>query len=133
MATHPDEILAETLFGDRHYAEVIIAYYDNEPIGYALYFYSFSTFLGRPGMYLEDVFVRPSLRGKGIGKALLAELARIAVDRTCGRLEWAVLNWNEPAIGFYESLGAKPMDSWTVYRMTAEPLAQLASSRRRSL
>ncbi len=87
MATHPDEILAETLFGDQPYAEVIIAYYDNEPIGYALYFYSFSTFLGRPGMYLEDVFVRPSLRGKGIGKALLAELARIAVDRTCGRLE----------------------------------------------
>jgi GNAT superfamily N-acetyltransferase len=128
-----EEILTETLFGDRPYAEVIIAYFDNEPVGYALYFHSFSTFLGRPGLYLEDVYVRPSLRGKGIGKALLATLARIAVDRKCGRLEWAVLNWNEPAIGFYKSLGAKPMDAWTVYRMTDEPLAQLASSSRHRL
>jgi GNAT superfamily N-acetyltransferase len=123
-----EEILAETLFGDRPYAEVIIAFYDNEPVGYALYFHSFSTFLGRPGLYLEDVYVRPSLRGKGIGKALLATLAQIAIDRKCGRLEWAVLNWNEAAIGFYKSLGAKPMDAWTVYRMADEPLAQLASS-----
>jgi GNAT superfamily N-acetyltransferase len=128
-----EEILTETLFGDRPYAEVIIAYFDNEPVGYALYFHSFSTFLGRPGLYLEDVYVRPSLRGKGIGKALLATLARIAVDRKCGRLEWAVLNWNEPAIGFYKSLGAKPMDAWTVYRMTDEPLAQLASPSRHRL
>jgi len=123
-----EEILAETLFGEHHYAEVILAYYDDKPIGYALFFHSYSTFLGRPGLYLEDLYVRPSLRGKGIGKALLATLARIALDRECGRLEWAVLNWNEPAIGFYKSLGAKPMDSWTVYRVTAGPLAQLASS-----
>jgi GNAT superfamily N-acetyltransferase len=126
-----EEILTETLFGDRAYAEVIIANYDRNPVGYALYFHSYSTFLGRPGLYLEDLYVRPSLRGKGIGRALLATLARIAVDRKCGRLEWAVLNWNEPAIGFYKSLGAKPMDTWTVYRMTGEPLAQLASSSRR--
>jgi len=133
-AVATEEILNETLFGDRPYAEVIIAQYDNEPVGYALYFHSFSTFLGRPGLYLEDLFVQPPFRGKGIGKALLATLAQIAIDRKCGRLEWAVLDWNEPAIGFYKSLGAKPMDAWTVYRMTDEPLAQLASSsRHRSL
>jgi GNAT superfamily N-acetyltransferase len=125
-----EEILTETLFGDRAYAEVLIASYDGEPVGYALYFHSFSTFLGRPGLYLEDLYVRPSLRGKGIGKALLASLARIAVERKCGRLEWAVLNWNEPAIGFYKSLGARPMDTWTVYRVSGEPLAHLASSSR---
>jgi GNAT superfamily N-acetyltransferase len=123
-----EAILTETLFGERPYAEVMLAFYENNPVGYALFFHSYSTFLGRPGLYLEDLYVRPSLRGKGIGKALLATLARIALDRKCGRLEWAVLNWNEPAIGFYKSLGAKPMDSWTVYRLTAEPLAQLACS-----
>ena len=133
-AVATEEILTETLFGDRPYAEVIIARYDNQPVGYALYFHSFSTFLGRPGLYLEDLFVRPPFRGKGIGKALLATLAQIAVDRQCGRLEWSVLDWNEPAIGFYKSLGAKPMDAWTVFRMTDEPLAQLAAtSRHRSL
>ncbi|MGA3244169.1 MAG: GNAT family N-acetyltransferase [Bacteroidota bacterium] len=125
-----EEILTETLFGERPYAEVLLAHYENNPVGYALFFHSYSTFLGRPGLYLEDLYVRPSLRGKGIGKALLATLARIALDRKCGRLEWAVLNWNEPAIGFYKSLGAKPMDTWTVYRITAEPLAQLASASR---
>lgn len=123
-----EEILTETLFGEHPYAEVIIASYDSEPVGYALFFHSYSTFLGRPGMYLEDLFVRPSHRGKGFGKALLATLAQMAKERKCGRLEWAVLNWNEPAIGFYKSLGAKPMDTWTVYRMTDEPLTQLASS-----
>ena len=128
-----EELLTETLFGDRPYAEVIIAYYDNKPVGYALYFHSYSTFLGRPGLYLEDLYVRPSLRGRGIGKALLGTLARIAIERKCGRLEWAVLNWNESAIGFYKSLGAIPMDTWTVYRMTGEPLAQLASSSRHRL
>jgi GNAT superfamily N-acetyltransferase len=129
-----EEILTETLFGERPYAEVIIAVYDNTPVGYALFFHSYSTFLGRPGMYLEDLYVQPPLRGKGIGKALLAELARIAEARKCGRLEWAVLDWNEPAIGFYKSLGAQPMDTWTVYRITGEPLSKLAaSSRHRSL
>ena len=122
-----EEVLSETLFGERPYAEVVLAYYDGEPVGYALYFHSYSTFLGRPGLYLEDLFVRPAVRGKGIGKALLAFVARVASERTCGRLEWSVLNWNEPAIGFYKSLGAKPMDTWTVYRMTDEPLARLAS------
>ncbi|MDP2885893.1 MAG: GNAT family N-acetyltransferase [Ignavibacteria bacterium] len=122
-----EEVLSETLFGERPYAEVVLAYYDDEPVGYALYFHSFSTFLGRPGLDLEDLFVRPAARGKGIGKALLAFVANVASERTCGRLEWSVLNWNEPAIGFYKSLGAKPMDAWTVYRMTGEPLARLAS------
>ena len=122
-----EEVLAETLFGARPYAEVLLAFYEDQSVGYALYFHSYSTFLGRPGIYLEDLFVRPPFRGKGIGKALLAALARVASERNCGRLEWAVLNWNEPAIGFYKSLGAKPMDTWTVYRLTGEPLAQLAS------
>ncbi|MCX6134063.1 MAG: GNAT family N-acetyltransferase [Ignavibacteriales bacterium] len=128
-----EDLLTETLFGERPYAEVILAYYDDQPVGYALFFHSYSTFLGRPGLYLEDLFVRPALRGKGIGKALLATLAGIAVKRTCGRLEWAVLNWNEPAIGFYKSLGAKPMDTWTVYRLTGDPLEQLAGSAGRPL
>ena len=123
-----EEILAETLFGTRSYAEVLIAHYENAPAGYALFFHSYSTFLGRPGLYLEDLFVRPALRGKGIGKALLASLARIALERGCGRLEWSVLNWNKPAIGFYQSLGAKAMDAWTVYRMIDEPLSRLAST-----
>ncbi|MBF8294512.1 MAG: family N-acetyltransferase [Bacteroidetes bacterium] len=122
-----EEVLSETLFGEQPYAEVVLAYYDDEPVGYALYFHSFSTFLGRPGLYLEDLFVRPAVRGKGIGKALLAFVAHVASERKCGRLEWSVLNWNEPAIGFYKSLGAKPMDTWTVYRLTVEPLARLAS------
>lgn len=122
-----EEILGETLFGERRFAEVVIAYYDNQPVGYALFFHSFSTFLGRPGMYLEDLYVRPVMRGKGIGKALLAYVARLATERKCGRLEWAVLNWNEPAVGFYKSLGARPMDAWTVYRLAGEPLNQLAA------
>lgn len=122
------QILEEALFGERPVAEVVFAYYDNEPVGYALFFYSFSTFLGRPGIYLEDVFVRPPMRGRGIGKALLVYLARLAEERKCGRLEWAVLNWNEPSIRFYESLGAVPMDEWTVYRLSGESLARLADS-----
>ncbi|HTY35932.1 MAG TPA: GNAT family N-acetyltransferase [Bacteroidota bacterium] len=122
-----EEVLAETLFGEHPYAEVLIARYENEPVGYALFFHSYSTFLGRPGIYLEDLFVKPHCRGKGIGKALLACLAQLALERKCGRLEWAVLNWNEPAIGFYKSLGARPMDTWTVYRMTGDSLNRLAS------
>lgn len=121
-----EEIIKETLFGKRAYAEVVIARWDSKPVGYALFFHSFSTFLGRPGIYLEDLFVRPSMRGKGIGKALLVYLAQLAKERKCGRLEWAVLNWNESAINFYKSLGAKPMNEWTVYRLIGETLDKLA-------
>jgi GNAT superfamily N-acetyltransferase len=123
-----EDILKESLFGDRPYAEVVIASYDQQPVGYALFFHSFSTFVGRPGLYLEDVYVRPTMRGKGIGKALLVYLARLAVERRCGRFEWSVLNWNEPSIGFYKSLGAQPMDEWTVYRLAGESLQRLAQS-----
>ncbi len=122
-----EEILEETLFGDRRYAEVLLAYLGNEPAGYALFFHSFSTFLGRPGLYLEDIYVRPPFRGGGIGKKLLERLARLASERKCGRMEWAVLNWNEPSIGFYKSLGARPMDEWTVYRLTGEQLERLGA------
>lgn len=122
-----ETILRETLFGPTAYAEVVLAQYDELSAGYALFFHSFSTFLGRPGLYLEDLYVRPTLRGKGIGRALLAHLAKIAVERKCGRLEWAVLNWNESAIGFYRSLGAQPMDTWTVHRLTGDPLTKLAA------
>ena len=121
-----EESVRETLFGARRYAEVIIAEWDGEPAGFALFFHNYSTFLARPGIYLEDLFVRPELRGHGIGKALLVRLAALAVERNCGRLEWAVLNWNEPAIGFYKSLGAVPQDEWTVYRVTGEALAHLS-------
>lgn len=124
-----EEIIKETLFGKRAYAEVVIARWDGEPVGFALFFHSFSTFLGRPGIYLEDLFVKPSMRGKGVGKALLVYLAQLAKDRKCGRLEWAVLNWNESAINFYKSLGARPMDEWTVYRVTGETLDKLASGK----
>ncbi len=123
-----EEILRETLFGGRRFAEVVIAYYDDVTVGYALFFHNFSTFIGRPGMYLEDLFVEPEFRGKGIGKSLLQYLAQIAVDRKCGRLEWAVLNWNESAISFYKQLGAAPMNEWTVYRLTGDALKTLARS-----
>jgi GNAT superfamily N-acetyltransferase len=121
-----EAILRETLFGERPYAEVMIAYYDGQPVGYALFFHSFSTFLGRPGIYLEDVYVRPPMRGKGIGKALLVYLAQLAKERKCGRLEWAVLNWNEPSIAFYKKLGAMPMSEWTVYRLSGTALDRVA-------
>jgi GNAT superfamily N-acetyltransferase len=121
-----EEILLETLFGDHPSAEVVFALYDDQHVGYALFFHSFSTFLGRPGIYLEDLYVRPAMRGKGIGKALLMYLAQLAVERKCGRLEWAVLNWNEPSIGFYRNLGARPMDEWTVFRLAGAPLNRLA-------
>jgi GNAT superfamily N-acetyltransferase len=121
------EVLEETLFGERAFAEVVLARLDDTPVGYALFFHSFSTFLGRPGMYLEDVYIRPSVRGRGIGKSLLVYLARLAVERKCARFEWSVLNWNEPSIGFYKSLGAKPMDEWTVYRLAGESLEHLAN------
>jgi GNAT superfamily N-acetyltransferase len=120
-----EEGLTETLFGSRPYAEAIIAEWAKEPAGFALYFHNYSTFLARPGIYLEDLFVKPGMRGKGIGKALLSRLARIAQERNCGRLEWSVLDWNEPSIGFYKKLGAKPLDEWTTFRLTGADLAAL--------
>jgi len=123
-----EALLREQLFGARRGAEVVIARWDGEAAGFALFFHNFSTFLGRRGLYLEDLFVRPAFRGKGVGRALLAHLARTAVERGCGRLEWWVLDWNEPAIGFYRALGAQPMSDWTVFRLSGEPLAALARS-----
>ena len=125
-----EELLRETLFGARPGAEVVIAELDGAPVGFALFFHNFSTFLGRPGLYLEDLFVRPAARGHGVGRALLARLAAIAVERGCGRFEWAVLDWNEPAIGFYRKLGAVPLDDWTVQRVTGEALRRLAAEDR---
>lgn len=118
--------LKKTLFGERKVAEVVIGYDHDKPVCFALFFHNFSTFLGRPGIYLEDLFVNPDQRGKGFGKAMLAYLAKLAVERECGRLEWSVLDWNEPAIKFYKSLGAKPMDEWTIFRVTGDALTQLA-------
>jgi GNAT superfamily N-acetyltransferase len=117
-----EELLAAGLFGPRPYAEAIIADDDGEPIGFALFFHSFSTFLARPGLYLEDLFVLPTHRGRGVGRALLSHLARLAVERGCGRMEWAVLNWNKDAIRFYERLGAQPNSEWAVYRLDGEAL-----------
>jgi GNAT superfamily N-acetyltransferase len=119
--------LAATLFGERPAAEVLLAEEGGRAVGFALFFQNYSTFLARPGIYLEDLFVEPALRGKGIGKALLQAVARLAVERGCGRLEWAVLDWNEPAIGFYRGLGARPMADWTVMRLTGDALQKLAS------
>ncbi len=121
--------LRASLFGARPDAEVVIAYVDDQPAGFALFFHNYSTFLGQRGLYLEDLFVRPAFRGLGVGRRLLQHLARLAVERGCGRFEWWVLDWNEPAIRFYESLGAKPMSDWTVYRMTGEALRALADGR----
>jgi GNAT superfamily N-acetyltransferase len=126
-----DERLRQHLFGPRPFAEVLLAEEAGQVVGFALFFHNYSTFLGRPGIYLEDLFVEPAHRGKGHGKALLIALARLAVERGCGRLEWAVLNWNEPSIQFYRSLGAGPMDEWTVYRLTGEALTSLARSEAR--
>ncbi|HKB80685.1 MAG TPA: GNAT family N-acetyltransferase [Thermoanaerobaculia bacterium] len=121
-----EEGLRRTLFGNPRFAEVVFAELDGNPIGFALFFHNYSTFLGRPGIYLEDLFVKPDMRGRGYGKALLAHLARLAQERGCGRLEWAVLDWNSPAIEFYKSLGALPMDDWTVFRLIGAPLESLA-------
>jgi GNAT superfamily N-acetyltransferase len=121
-----EDAIRETLFGDRPSAEVVIAEEGDEPAGFALFFHNYSTFLARPGIYLEDLFVRPELRGRGYGKALLARLAHLARERGCGRLEWSVLNWNQPAIDFYRSLGARAMNEWTVFRLTGEELERLA-------
>ena len=121
-----EEKLTDSLFGDHPYAETLIAEDKDEPVGFALFFHSYSTFLAQPGIYLEDLFVVPERRGGGVGRALLERLAQVAVDRGCGRLEWSVLDWNRDAIGFYERLGAKPNSEWTVYRLTGEPLHALA-------
>lgn len=120
--------LQETLFGDRPAAEVVIAEHEGRPAGFALFFHNYSTFLARPGLYLEDLFVVPELRGRGIGRALLVCLARIALERGCGRFEWWVLDWNEPAIRFYKRLGAVAMDEWTVFRVDGEALERLGDS-----
>lgn len=120
--------LGEHLFGQRPYAEVLVAEDAGAVVGMALYFHNYSTFGGRPGIYLEDLFVRPEGRGKGFGKGLLLALAKLAVERDCCKVEWSVLNWNEPSIRFYESLGAKPQDEWTVYRLDAAAITRLAGA-----
>ena len=121
-----EEVLREFLF-DKKIAEVIIGEFQDKPVCFALFFYNFSTFLGRPGIYLEDLFVKPEMRGKGIGKIMLSFLAKLALERKCGRLEWWCLDWNEPSIDFYKHLGATPMDDWTVYRICDEKLNTLAN------
>ena len=123
-----EQQLRETLFGDRPQAEVVIADWEGEPAGFALFFHNYSTFLARRGLYLEDLFVLPAHRGRGIGRALLVHLARLAVERGCGRFEWSVLDWNAPAIAFYRALGAEPMDDWTIMRVTGARLAALANA-----
>jgi GNAT superfamily N-acetyltransferase len=124
--------LHDHLFGPRPYAEVLMAEHDatRAIVGFAFFFHNFSTFCGKPGIYLEDLFVRPQFRGQGYGKALLAQLAQLAIGRNCARLEWAVLDWNTPSIEFYKSLGAVPQDEWTVYRLVDEPLERLANTKR---
>ena len=126
-----DEATLKTWIFDKQKAEVIFAVVDNKEIGFALFFHNFSTFLGRSGIYLEDLYVKPEYRGNGYGKAILKKLASIAVERGCGRLEWWCLDWNKPSIDFYLSLGAKPMSDWTVYRVTGDTLKELADQRRR--
>jgi GNAT superfamily N-acetyltransferase len=126
QVTATEDKLRRSLFGPTRSAEVVIAYADTEPAGYALWFYNYSTFLAEPGLYLEDLFVDPKWRGLGIGKALLRHLAGVAVDRGCGRMEWVVLDWNELAIGFYRGLGAQPLDGWHVFRLTADALRRVA-------
>ena len=121
-----EAVLGERLFGARPYAEVLIGEIDGSPQGFALFFHNFSTFEGKPGVYLEDLFVRPEARGSGLGKALLAALAQIAIERDCARLEWWVLDWNDPAIRFYKKLGAKPMDEWTTFRVDGDTLHAIA-------
>ena len=125
--TATEEILEGSLFGEHPSAEVVLGYYEDEPVAFAVFFHNFSTFVGKPGLYLEDLYVKPSMRGKGFGKVMLAYLAKLAKERNCGRFEWWVLDWNEPAIRFYRSIGAKPMDEWTVQRISGSDLDQLAS------
>lgn len=123
--------LTRSLFGERKVAEAVIARFREADAGFVLFFHTFSTFLARPGLYIEDLFVKPELRGNGIGKAMLRHVAALAVERGCGRLEWSVLDWNEPAIRFYEAAGARPMSEWTVYRLTGDALTGFAEVSRR--
>ena len=118
--------LRRSLFGPRRHAEVLIAETDGQPVGFALFFHNFSTFLGKPGLYLEDLYVTTAARGGGVGRGLLARLARIAVSRECGRVEWSVLDWNEQAVAFYKGMGARPMDGWQIFRVESEALQALA-------
>jgi GNAT superfamily N-acetyltransferase len=122
-----DAQLADHLFGPCPYAEALLAEDDEQVVGFALFFHSYSTFVGKPGMYLEDLFVMPDFRGRGHGKALFQAVARVAVERGCGRMEWAALNWNQPSIDFYKSFGAEPMSGWTTFRLTGENLVAAAS------
>jgi GNAT superfamily N-acetyltransferase len=124
-----EERLRNALFGPRPYCEVVFACLDGEPVGFALFFHNFSTFLGLPGIYLEDLFVRPSARGRGVGQRLLNWLARETVQRGCGRLDWSVLDWNEPTIRFYKALGATPMEAWKIFRLTGAALERVAGQR----
>jgi GNAT superfamily N-acetyltransferase len=123
-----EEALGNSLFGERPVAEVVIGHLGDGPVGFALFFHTFSTFLAKPGIYLEDLYVKPRYRGMGFGRALLVHLARLARERGCGRFEWSVLDWNEPAIGFYRSIGASPVSGWTVYRLSGEALDELAAN-----
>lgn len=124
--TATEERLLQVLFGEKPVAEVLLASEGEAAVGFAVFFHNFSTWLGQPGLYLEDLFIRPEHRGKGYGRALLVDLAKIARDRGCGRMEWAVLDWNEPAIEFYKKLGARPLDDWKIFRLTGEGIARLA-------
>ena len=126
--TATEEQLGRVLFGDKPSAEVLLGFENQSPVGFAVFFHNFSTWLGRPGLYLEDLFVQPEKRGCGYGRALLVHLARIARERGCGRMEWAVLDWNDPAIQFYRKLGAAPMGDWTVFRLTSDGISKLAQS-----
>jgi GNAT superfamily N-acetyltransferase len=123
-----EEGLHEVLFGAEQAAKVVIAFENTAPVGFAVYFFNFSTWLGRPGLYLEDLFVKPEMRGRGYGRALLVHLAKIARDHNCGRMEWAVLTWNEPAIKFYKNIGAVPLEEWRVFRLTSDGIGRLAAS-----
>ena len=126
MVVATEEALEKYLFGERKIADVLLGYFRGEPVGFALYFYNFSTFLCKPGIYLEDIFVLEEYRGRGFGKALLTYLAKLAVNEDCGRLEWAVLDWNKPSISFYKSLGARLMDEWIINRVSGQALRDLA-------
>jgi GNAT superfamily N-acetyltransferase len=123
-----EELLRDTLFGSRRTAEVAIGYFENQPVGFVLFFHNYSTFLGRPGIYIEDLFVDEAYRRRGFGSALLGYVGRLANQRQCGRLEWSVLDWNQPAINFYKKLGATPMSDWTVFRVTGEALKKLGTA-----